>query len=74
MNLKQAKTDAIVDLIQKEIDGVDINGEKAFKYLRYFDILMYAKERKLKYKLDDIGRSQKVDLIKSLVKHNEQNR
>ena len=34
------------------------------------DIRRYAKESNLKWDMNDIGRSQKLDLIKSLIKHN----
>ena len=60
--------DTVCDLIKRVVDGEDISGAKELKYLTYFDIAMYAKEMGYKYSIEDIGRNQKVDLIKSIVK------
>ena len=72
--LTDAKTKTIEYLIEKTINGEKIKNEKEIKYLSYFDIASYAKLRKLKYSLQDIGRNQKADLIKSIVKHNKVNK
>jgi len=34
------------------------------------DIHKFIKDNKLKWLIEDIGRSQKIDLIKSIIKHN----
>ena len=38
--------------------------------VKFIEILSYAKAHNLKWDMNDIGRSQKLDLIKSLIKHN----
>lgn len=62
--------DTIRNLLERTLAGEDVQGAKELKNLSYFDIAVYAKERKFKYSFKDIGRSQKADLIKSIVKHN----
>ena len=64
------KQDTIRNLIERTLSGEDISGIKELEYLSYFDISLYAKERKFKYSFEDIGRDQKADLIKSIVKRN----
>ena len=43
------------------------------KKLKFVDITRYAKENNLTWKIDDIGRNQKVTLIESIIKHKEGN-
>ena len=38
--------------------------------VKFQDIVEYAKENNLTWKMEDIGRSQKLDLIKSLINNN----
>jgi hypothetical protein len=69
--LQEAKIKTIEKLIQACLNDEDLgNYKRELSYLQYADIAMYARIRHLKYSLDDIGRSQKTDLICSIVKHN----
>jgi len=70
MNKQEAIIETIELLLKQIINEEEIN-KKFITYLTYFDIALYAKQRKLKYSLNDIGRSQKIDILKSIIKHNE---
>jgi hypothetical protein len=64
-----AKQKTINELIKAELDGKDLNDyKKMFKYISFSDILRYAKSLNYKWSSTDIGRNQKIDLIKSIVK------
>jgi hypothetical protein len=68
-----AKRQTIEDLIKAEIEGQDLNKpehKKRLKYIKFSDILQYAKSLNYKWSLDDIGNNQKMDIIKSIVKNN----
>ena len=68
MNLHEAKENTIRELIERTLSGEDVSGRKELKYLSYLDISIFAKQRNFKYSIEDIGRDQKADLIKSIVK------
>lgn len=63
----------IEELINTRINGNSIKGnetyEKMLKSIKFQDICLYAKEYGYKWNLEDIGRSQKLDLINSIVKN-----
>jgi len=62
--------DKIKDLILRVLSGEDISGRSELKTLSYKEISVYAKEHNLEFSFEDIGRDQKSDLIKSIVKRN----
>ena len=66
-----AKENMIECLIASILSGENISGREELKKLSFSDIRLYAKEHKLKYSIDDIGRDQKADLIKSMINKKE---
>jgi len=61
-------------LIETRINGNSIKGnetyEKMLRSLKFSDIRSYASLMDYKTSINDIGKSQKLDLINSIVKRN----
>jgi len=68
------KEQIISELIETRINGNSIKGndtyEKMIKRVSFKDILSYAGNFDYKWSVEDIGRSQKIDLINSIIKRN----
>jgi len=66
--MTKAKIKSIENVLALASAGEDFTEE--LKYLKVGEIMKYAKLNRLIWKIDEVGKSQKLDIVKSIVKHN----
>ena len=67
-SIQSAKNELIEEIVGDILVGKEIRKEK-ISYLKPSDIILYAKQRGLKWKKSDVKDEPVLDIIKSIIKN-----